>query len=210
MMSPYVQTRFVCAAILKCFSQILTNLVPTNRYYRAPELVLDWKSYSSIVDVWSIGCIMGELITGQVLFPGANSIDQWERIVDLLGTPDQSFISQLSENVRDYIQKRPKAGKDFKMIFPDDLFAAFNKSRNKQNDLARDLLSRILVIDPKKRITVEQALRHDYLKIWRKEEDFKHPLVPNLNELIGKDYTSIADWQELIKDKEIKHYNFYY
>ena len=172
--------------------------------------MLDLDSYSSVVDVWSIGCIMGELIAGKVLFPGANSIDQWETIVDLLGTPDEAFICRLPANIGNFIRKRPRSGLDFRTIFPDSMFVASGKrsSLSKRNELARDLLSRMLVIDPDKRITIEQALLHDYLKIWLNKDDFNHPRVSKLNELIDKDYESIEAWQELI-NKEIKHYSFY-
>lgn len=189
-----------------------TNLLDlySYRYYRAPELVLDLDSYSSIVDVWSIGCIMGELIAGQVLFPGANSIDQWEKIVDLLGTPDESFVCRLPANVANFIRKRPRNGLDFEAIFPDSMFVASGSpsSLSKRNELARDLLSRMLVIDPAQRITIEQALLHDYLKIWLDKDDFNHPRASKLDELIDKDYESIEAWQELI-NKEIKNYSFY-
>ena len=44
-------------------------------------------SYSGTVDIWSIGCIFGEMVRGQVLFPGSDHIDQWNKIIETLGSP---------------------------------------------------------------------------------------------------------------------------
>lgn len=69
------------------------------RYYRAPEIILGM-GYSENVDVWSIGCIFGEMIRGSVLFPGTDHIDQWNKVTELLSTPPQSFFDRLQPSVR--------------------------------------------------------------------------------------------------------------
>ena len=51
----------------------MTGYVAT-RYWRAPEIMLNWMHYGMQVDLWSVGCIMAELLTGQVLFPGTDRI----------------------------------------------------------------------------------------------------------------------------------------
>lgn len=149
------------------------------------------------------------MITGRVLFCGANSIDQWEKIVDLLGTPEQSFIDKLPASISNYIKRKTaNKGLSFQKIFPDSLFTPDNESKN---ELARDLLSKILVINPEKRITIDEALVHDYLKIWLNKEDFIHSGV-KLKGFIDKEYESVEDWKKLI-NKELKnypHHNFYY
>ena len=68
------------------------------RYYRAPEIILGM-GYSENVDVWSIGCIFGEMIRGSVLFPGTDHIDQWNKVTELLATPPQSFFDRLQPSV---------------------------------------------------------------------------------------------------------------
>lgn len=166
------------------------------------------ESYSNLVDVWSIGCIMGELITGDVLFRGTNSLDQWQKIVEKLGMPDQSFINKLSpkSHARKYIQKqKSKSSEDFM----DSIFTTSDNPGSKQDELARNLLTRMLVINPAKRITVQQALQHDYLKIWFDEDDFKHPHISKLNQLVDKDCKSIEDWKKLIHN-ETTHYSTFY
>lgn len=90
-----------------------------NRWYRAPEIMLNWMHYSQTVDIWSVGCIMAELLTGRTLFPGTDrkihtfpfsslsffnsqfvnshlDIQQLNLIMDVLGTPSEDFMSKIS------------------------------------------------------------------------------------------------------------------
>lgn len=63
-------------------------------------IVVDVTSYSFYitVDMWSVGCIMAELLTGQVLFPGSDHIDQLTRILQIVGTPDQEFVTKITSD----------------------------------------------------------------------------------------------------------------
>lgn len=63
---------------------MMTPYVVT-RYYRAPEVILGM-GYTENVDIWSVGCIMGEMIRGGVLFPGTDHIDQWNKIIGKFAT----------------------------------------------------------------------------------------------------------------------------
>ena len=56
------------------------------------------RSFSALVDIWSVGCIMAELLTGQVLFPGQDHIDQLNRILQIVGTPDEDFLRKISSD----------------------------------------------------------------------------------------------------------------
>ncbi|GMS90071.1 hypothetical protein PENTCL1PPCAC_12246, partial [Pristionchus entomophagus] len=77
-------------------SRNMTAYVVT-RFYRAPEVVVGLP-YSEKVDVWSIGCIFAEMITGQLLFDGGdNSFHQWEAIIKIVGTPSEQYISQIKD-----------------------------------------------------------------------------------------------------------------
>jgi glycogen synthase kinase 3 beta len=58
-----------------------------SRYYRAPELVFGATDYSTAIDVWSIGCVVAELILGQPLFPGESAVDQLVEMIKVIGTP---------------------------------------------------------------------------------------------------------------------------
>lgn len=71
----------------------MTGYVAT-RWYRAPEVMLNWMHYNSTMDIWSVGCIMAEMITGKPLFPGNDHIDQLLKIMKLCGTPDEEFMKK--------------------------------------------------------------------------------------------------------------------
>jgi c-Jun N-terminal kinase len=144
---------------------VMTPYVVT-RYYRAPEVILG-AGYGPNVDVWSIGCIFAELIKGRVLFPGTDHIDQWTKIVEIVGTPDAEFTSRLQTTVRTYVENRPRhAPKRWDVLFPDSNFPPQPDEPRLSAQSARDLISRMLVIDPNHRISVEDALHHPYVNLW--------------------------------------------
>lgn len=124
--------------------------------------------YKENVDIWSVGCIMGEMIRGAVLFPGSDHIDQWNKIIEQLGTPSRDFMRRLQPTVRNYVENRPRyAGYSFEKLFPDVLFPGDSGEHSRlKATQARDLLSKMLVVDPDKRISVDQALEHPYINIW--------------------------------------------
>ena len=65
---------------------IMTQYVAT-RWYRAPEILLGSSKYTKAVDMWSVGCILGEMYFGKAIFPGNSTLNQVERILELLGKP---------------------------------------------------------------------------------------------------------------------------
>lgn len=163
------------------------------RYYRAPEVILGM-GYKENVDIWSVGCIMGEMIRGGVLFPGTDHIDQWNKIIgkvftskcemwsinvfflsfsEQLGTPSPSFMTRLQPTVRNYVENRPRyPGYPFDRLFPDVLFPSDSNEHNRlKASQARDLLSKMLVVDPENRISVDQALLHSYINVWYDESE---------------------------------------
>uniref|UniRef100_A0A452YPB5 Protein kinase domain-containing protein n=1 Tax=Aegilops tauschii subsp. strangulata TaxID=200361 RepID=A0A452YPB5_AEGTS len=123
-------------------TDLMTEYVVT-RWYRAPELLLNCSQYTAAIDVWSVGCILGEIITRQPLFPGRDYIQQLKLITELIGSPDDSSLGFLrSDNARRYMKQLPQYPRqDFRLRF-----------RN-MSDGAVDLLERMLVFDPSRRIT---------------------------------------------------------
>ncbi|XP_077252339.1 mitogen-activated protein kinase 10-like [Tasmannia lanceolata] len=131
-----------------------TDYVAT-RWYRAPELCGSFFSkYTPAIDIWSIGCIFAEVLTGKPLFPGKNVVHQLDLMTDLLGTPSLDTISRVrNEKARRYLSSmRKKQPVPFAQKFPN------------ADPLALKLLERLLAFDPKDRPTAEEALADPYFK----------------------------------------------
>ncbi|CAA91771.1 Mitogen-activated protein kinase sty1 [Schizosaccharomyces pombe] len=130
----------------------MTGYVST-RYYRAPEIMLTWQKYNVEVDIWSAGCIFAEMIEGKPLFPGRDHVNQFSIITELLGTPPMEVIETIcSKNTLRFVQSLPQKEK---VPFAE-------KFKNADPD-AIDLLEKMLVFDPRKRISAADALAHNYL-----------------------------------------------
>lgn len=131
-----------------------TDYVAT-RWYRAPELCGSFFSkYTPAIDIWSIGCIFAEVLTGKPLFPGKNVVHQLDLMTDLLGTPSLDTISRVrNEKARRYLSSmRKKQPIPFAQKFPN------------ADPLALKLLERLLAFDPKDRPTAEEALADPYFR----------------------------------------------
>ncbi|KAL3480638.1 kinase-like domain-containing protein [Aspergillus californicus] len=150
-------------------SGFMTEYVAT-RWYRAPEIMLTFKEYTKAIDVWSVGCILAEMLSGKPLFPGKDYHHQLTLILDVLGTPTmEDYYGIKSRRAREYIRSLPFKKKiPFKALFP------------KSNDMALDLLEKLLAFNPTKRITVEEALRHPYLEPYHDPDD--EPTAPPIPE----------------------------
>uniref|UniRef100_H2NUS1 cyclin-dependent kinase n=2 Tax=Pongo abelii TaxID=9601 RepID=H2NUS1_PONAB len=119
-------------------------------WYRAPEILLGSKFYTTAVDIWSIGCIFAEMVTRKALFPGDSEIDQLFRIFRMLGTPSEDTWPGVTQ-LPDYKGSFPKwTRKELEEIVP-----------NLEPE-GRDLLMQLLQYDPCQRITAKTALAHPY------------------------------------------------
>ncbi|XP_058088798.1 mitogen-activated protein kinase 9-like isoform X2 [Magnolia sinica] len=129
-----------------------TDYVAT-RWYRAPELCGSFFSkYTPAIDIWSIGCIFAEMLTGKPLFPGKNVVHQLDLMTDLLGTPPSESIARIrNEKARRYLSSMwRKPPVPFSQKFPN------------ADPLALRLLERLLAFDPKDRPSAEEALADPY------------------------------------------------
>ncbi|KAL7210294.1 hypothetical protein ACSBR1_031790 [Camellia fascicularis] len=131
-----------------------TDYVAT-RWYRAPELCGSFFSkYTPAIDIWSIGCIFAELLTGKPLFPGKNVVHQLDLMTDLLGIPSPESIARIrNEKARRYLSSmRRKRPIPFCQKFPN------------ADPRALCLLEKMLAFDPKDRPSAEEALADPYFK----------------------------------------------
>ncbi|GAA5935536.1 hypothetical protein JCM1841_003708 [Sporobolomyces salmonicolor] len=143
----------------------MTGYVST-RYYRAPEIMLTWQKYDVAVDIWSAGCIFAEMLEGRPLFPGKDHVNQFSIITELLGTPPEDVIQTIcSENTLRFVQSLPKRER-----------IPFAQKFRGADPLALDLLEKMLVFDPRKRIDAAQALAHEYLAPYHDPSD--EPVAP--------------------------------
>ncbi|KAL8668376.1 MAG: hypothetical protein Q9168_006994 [Polycauliona sp. 1 TL-2023] len=138
----------------------MTEYVAT-RWYRAPEIMLSFQSYTKAIDVWSVGCILAELLGGRPFFKGRDYVDQLNQILHYLGTPNEETLSRIgSPRAQEYVRNLPFMPK-----------VPFQRLFNNANPDALDLLDRMLAFDPSSRISVEEALEHRYLHIWHDASD---------------------------------------
>ena len=117
-------------------------------WYRAPEILLGQKEYSTPIDMWSIGCIFYEMAHRKPLFAGDSEIDQIFRIFQMYGTPHEKLWPGIT--------KLP----DFKQTFPQFKAKGLNSYCNLLDDNGLDLLSKMVVYDPCKRISAKNAMNH--------------------------------------------------
>lgn len=205
----------------------MTEYVAT-RWYRAPEIMLSFQNYtkasmcthfhprkqnpkiSSIllaglskltvfpVDVWSVGCILAELLGGRPFFKGRDYVDQLNQILHILGTPNEETLSRIgSPRAQEYVRNLPyMSKKSFPQLFPN------------ANPDALDLLDRMLAFDPSRRISVEEALEHPYLAIWHDASDepdcpipftFDFEVIDDVNEMRKMILDEVFRFRQLVR-----------
>lgn len=210
-----------------CFQIYLgPHFISVHCRYRAPEILLGSTAYTFGVDMWSSGCILGELIGGKPTFPGTSTMNQLDRIIELTGRPSLDDLratqSPFAETMLDSLPpsklRRPQ---EVKLTI--HLFILWWTERNDPydtrceqlfptgSDQAADLLYNLLEFNPEKRYTAEEALRHPYLAQFHNPAD-----EPSCDHIItipvddNSKYT-IQEYRErlyfeIVKRKKVHHH----
>ncbi|KAK9907460.1 hypothetical protein WJX75_004076 [Coccomyxa subellipsoidea] len=146
-----------------------------SRYYRAPELIFGATDYTTAIDLWSVGCVMAELLLGQPLFPGESGVDQLVEIIKVLGTPSREDIHAMNPNYTEFKFPQIKAhpwSKVFSKRLPTD---------------AVDLVATLLQYSPVRRCSALQALTHPFF------DELREPGITLPN---GRDLPQLWNWQK--------------
>ncbi|EFE36766.1 uncharacterized protein ARB_04291 [Trichophyton benhamiae CBS 112371] len=171
-----------------------------SRYYRAPELIFGATNYTTKIDVWSTGCVMGELMLGQPLFQGESGIDQLVEIIKILGTPTREQIRTMNPNYMEHkfpqikphpFNKVPSRRPYFLFFFFFFLPLFFDLCMlicssyqvfRKASHEAIDLITALLEYTPTQRLSSIEALCHPFFDELREPNvrlpDSRHPNAP--------------------------------
>ncbi|KAJ1696571.1 hypothetical protein LUZ63_005083 [Rhynchospora breviuscula] len=138
---------------LKPYTPLVVTL-----WYRAPELLLGAKEYSTAIDMWSVGCIMAELLAKEPLFNGQKETEQIDKIFKTLGTPNEKIWPGYKNLPGSKVVYTKQPYNRLREKFPATSFSG----RPTLSEAGFDLLNRLLTYDPERRISAEEALRHPW------------------------------------------------
>ncbi|CEM10291.1 unnamed protein product [Vitrella brassicaformis CCMP3155] len=128
-----------------------------SRYYRAPELMLGATEYTTAIDIWSIGCVLGEMLLGRPLFAGETSVDQLVKIIQTMGTPTREQMQAMNPNYTEFrfpdVKPRP-----WQKVFGSGVPAE-----------GLDLIAKLLKYEPNERLKAYDALSHEFFDELRQE-----------------------------------------
>jgi len=138
---------------------MMTDYVAT-RWYRAPEILLGSNDYDAAVDVWSVGCIIGELYLGKAIFPGLSTLNQLTRVMEYTGRPSDEDLKAIQSSnagtMLDTLQE-PEV-RSWEEMFPQGC-----------PDDCIELMAKSLAFNPNKRIDIISSLNHPYVQTFHEE-----------------------------------------
>lgn len=181
-------------SVKACSHQDLTALTEyvVTRFYRAPEVVLTATEYTYAIDIWSAGCILGEMLFQETLFRGKDSVDQIRKIVAGIGSHRHEDI--------EWIPKHSASERFLKTCIEQAWGSSTNLSERMDRENAdpafRDLLFRMLQFNPANRIYAEEIFDHEYLAEFR---DTKSNLVVAARDVAPMDWS--FDWELCYNDR---------
>ena len=144
-----------------------------SRFYRAPELLLGNEYYTTSIDIWSFGCVMAELFKGKPLLRTENKDEQINKIMECLGGPKEEDLAVIIDK-----QSAHELAKSTKGIKPKNLGDIL---QNCPSDMI-DLISKILIYNPKKRPTAAEIMAHPVFDELKNKENYNNDkyVIPNI------------------------------
>jgi len=187
---------------------VLTDYVAT-RWYRAPEILLGSTDYTTAVDMWSVGCIVGELYLGKAIFTGSSTINQLAKIMEYTGRPSEKDFEVIENKFA------PKMLEQMPVVEVKTWEEMFSRGAPKD---AIDLMRKTMYFNPTQRMDVEQCLGHEFVKQFHEETPeeeirFTSEIIIPINDnkklsaqdYINEIYTNIIHVkQEEVKEKRSK------
>ena len=180
---------------------IMTDYVAT-RWYRAPEILLGSTRYGVQADMWSMGCIFGELLGGKPMFPGTSTLSQINKVVEVTGKPSKEDIESINSELASVMLENivVKKKNSLKNLYP------------KATAEELDLLEKLLQFNPNKRINVREALEHNYVKEFHsnyadteiESDKFINVPIDDNVRISAKDYRKKLYDEVLKRKKEIR------
>ncbi|XP_078660264.1 uncharacterized protein LOC144904952 isoform X2 [Branchiostoma floridae x Branchiostoma belcheri] len=164
---------FGFARTLAAPGEVYTDYVAT-RWYRAPELLVGDTKYGRAVDIWAVGCLLAEMLTGEPLFPGDSDIDQLYHITKCLGNLTQRHREIFHKNPL-FVGMRLPEVKDVDPV---------EKKFPKVNPMAVDLMKQCLQLDANDRPSGTHLLKHKYFQ----KDNFAEKIQADLKSKIQKEY----------------------
>lgn len=170
-----------------------------SRFYRAPELILGCTTYTTQVDIWGLGCVMGEMLLGQAVFQGKEPLLQLREIAKLLGPPDKKFIFFSNPSYDGPLYSKP--------LFTGTSRERFEKYFGHSGSDGIDLLTKVLVYDPQSRLSPRRIMAHPFFDELRLENyffprDHSEPVkLPDLFSFSDFELHILGEFADLIKPK---------
>lgn len=167
-------------------------------WYRPPELLMGSKQQTTAIDMWAVGCILGELLIHQPLLPGKTEIGQLQLIIDLLGTPSEAIWPEFRTlpGIDNFVLKQQPYN-NLKQKFP------------YLSPAGQRLLNFLFMYDPNKRATASECLQSSYFKETPTPCDPKlMPTFPHHRNLKGQPGPSVVPAQKPeTRDRDMRHEN---
>jgi hypothetical protein len=129
-----------------------------SRYYRAPELIFGATDYTDAIDLWSVGCVLVEMVLGTPLFPGESGVDQLVEIIKVLGSPTPEQLAAMKPQHSEYKFPRIKQVPWQQVL------------KQRLDPVGTDLVSGLLQYDPRRRLRPLQSCAHAFFDEIRQED----------------------------------------